>query len=476
MRTAGKLVLLALLAVTGTETWATQLADFDARRAEAQERFQEGLDDYIEWCRAKRLFEQRRKACELLLELDPDHAGAHDALGHERAKDGTWNPPAKPKKFRDFDKEALREAPERWDATTAAYVAELLALLESDGLSEEQQALAAADALRFDPDHARIHELLGEVRGPDGWVLPESLAARAQRDVLRAHVRTALEEAPASQPVPPNERERKVKLELEVVAAPGLRVAGTAGEDELRLGAHAVLALERLAQLVFGSKYALPEDCTVYMLSDPAHRDPFLAGHPGITPESRAYYALLESAGIIGTNDFAAWTGDTQRRIDAVVRLVLGFWLAGAFEIDVSHGWAFEGFGLFVTRSLVRTRMTWLAQPSAVLDPQQDLALRQKLLEPEANWMDEAHRLLLDGRFPALGELVKKPAGGLTTEDVLASYALATYLLEARPDAVGPMLAKLGRGTARLQTLQEALGRDAESFERHLTRWLAERR
>jgi hypothetical protein len=475
MRTAGKLVLLALLAVSGAETWA-QAPDFDARRMEARRKFREELDGYVEWCRAKNLFDRRREAYELLLELDPDHAEARKTLGFVRAKDGTWQAPEEPKKFRDFDKKALAEAPERWSATTAAYVAELVALLESGALSEEQRDLAAADALRFEPDHARIDELLGEVRGENGWVLPETVAARAQRDVLRDQVRTALEEAPAAQPVPLAPREQAIKLSLKAVAAPGLRVVGTASEDELRLCAQAVLALERLLQLVFASKYGLPDDCTVFLLSDPAHRDPFLAGHPGVTAESRAYYARLESGGIAGTNDFAAWTGDTQRRIDAIVRLALGFWLSGAFEIDVSHGWAYEGFGLFLTRSLVRTRMTWLAQPSAVLDPAQDLALRQKLLEPEANWMDEAHRLLLEGRHPSLGELVKKGASELTTEDVLAAYTLATYLLEVRPEAVAPLLGRLGRGTARLQTLQEALGRDEESFERHLTRWLAERK
>jgi hypothetical protein len=259
------------------------------------------------------------------------------------------------------------------------------------------------------------------------------------------------------------------------VAAPGLRVVGTAGEEERVLAAQAVLALERFLQEVFASRYALPPDTTVFLLSDPAHLPAFLEHHPAIPPAARAEYEKLEGGGIAGTSDFAFWTGDTQRRIDGTVRLVLGYWLSGAFEISVSDGWVYEGFGLFLTRSLVRTRMTWLALPASVTDPKQDMALRQKLLDPATNWMDESLRLVLEKRQPPLAELFKKSAIELTTEDVLTSYTLATYLLEARPEVVARLLSRLGTGYSPAQGLQEALGMDLATFERHLARWLAER-
>jgi hypothetical protein len=233
--------------------------------------------------------------------------------------------------------------------------------------------------------------------------------------------------------------------------------------------------MESLLQAVFESKHALPEDTTVFLLSDPAHLGPFLEHHPAVPKEARATFAKLENGGIQGTNDFAAWTGDSQRRIDAVVRLTLGYWLSGAFEIDVRQAWAYEGFGLFLTRSLVRTRMTWFAEPASVGDPQKDMALRQKLLDPATNWMDESLRLLLEKRQPPLAELFKKSGIQLTTEDVLTSYTLATYLLEARPEVVAKMLARLGTGYSTVQAFQEALGMDLATFERHLSRWLKER-
>lgn len=468
----GSIVLVALLA-SGT---AAQRADFEARREAARAELRGALEGYVEWCQASNLFNERRKACELLLELEPAHTAALKTLGYTRDKSGAWQPPAKPKAFRDFDKQALAEAPARWRAATEGYVQAMLGLLEAGELSAEQREQAAAEALRFDPDNARLHGLLGDVASDKGWVLPETLRAKAQRELLRGHVKQALEGAVSvAVPVALSERERKIPLRFEAVAAPGLRVVGTASKDELQLTAQAVLALESFLQAVFTSDHELPLDTTVFLLSDPAQRAPFVAHHPSIPPDERAAYERLEGGGVQGTNDFAFWTGDMQRRIDGSVRLVLGYWLSGAFQIDVRQGWVYEGFGLFLTRALVRTRMTWLAEPASVGDPQQGVVLRQRLLDPATNWMDESLRLLQEKRQPPLGELFKKSALQLTTEDVLTSYTLATYLLEAHPEIVPKLLSRLGTGYSASAAFQEGLGMDLATFERHLARWLKER-
>ncbi len=468
---AGGVVLVAQLGSSPS----AQLADFDARRAEARAGFVKELEAYAGWCQAKNLFQQKKAALELVLELAPDHAEAHKALGHVRAKDGSWKPPAKPKSFRDFDKQALAEAPGRFEAACAGYLKALGSLLDAPGLSVEQRDLAAADVLRLAPDDEHVHAVLGEVRSQQGWVLPETPRGKENRELLRNTVKEALERAPKAEPVPLTDREKRIPLRLEALAAPRLRVVGTVDEEEQRLAAKAVQALETLLKAVFSSAYALPADSTVFLLGDPKESAALIEHHPAIPEKERAYYLALEGSGIQGTNDFAFWTGDAQRRIDGTVRLVLGYWLSGAFDVGIEHGWIYEGFGLFLTRALVRTRMTWVAQPSEALAPE-ELALRQRLLDPESNWMDEAHQVLLAGHQTPLGELFKKGASELTTEDVLLSYALATYLLEARPEVVPDLFERIGGGRARAQAFQEAVGTDLASFEKRLTRWLGERK
>jgi len=463
---------LAAFLLVGARSSA-QASDFETRRAAARAALIEQLDTYLEWCQGKSLFQSRQKACELLLELEPEHAEARKSLGYTRAKDGTWKAPDKPKMLRDFDQKALAEASGRWREATTGYVTAMVGLLEAGGLSAGEMELAGREALRVDPENERVHVLLGEVKTDKGWVLPETPRAKERRAELLEAVRAAFERAPAVQPAELTERERAIPLKFRAFAAPGLRVVGTSGEEELRLAAQAMLALQAFLQTVFATDHALPADCTVFLF-DASELSLFAAKHPAIPEAARAQFQAQEGGGVPGTSDFAFWTGDTQRRIDGIVRLALGFWLTGEFQIEVRTGWAYEGFGLVLTRALIRSRLTWLATSASGADPK-TMALRQRLIDPKTNWMDEGLRMLQEKRQPALEELVRKDASQLTTEDVLYSYTLATYLLEAYPEVLTKMLKRLGTGYPGIPALSEALGMDVQTLERRLERWLTER-
>jgi hypothetical protein len=471
-RLAGTLLLAVLLAGGA----AGQGGEFERVRAQAQSELARALEAHVEWCTGKTLFQARERALLLLLELEPDHAEARKLLGFTREKDGTWKPPAKPRPPKDFDKKLLGEADTRLAAAHGPYVERLWALLEAGALSAAERELAVADVLRFEPDHEHVHALLGEVHDGERWVLPETLTARARREVLRELVKSAFADVLPAEEVPLSARERAFGQKWKAVAVGPVRVVGSVPLDELRLCAQALQALERFAQGVFQVEHELPADLTVFLLADPAQKTSFIEKHPLIPSEARAYHLALEGGGVQGSADFAFWTGDAQRRIDGIVRLVLGYWLSGAFELRTDHGWVYEGFGLFLTRSLVRSRLTWLAQPSKTLPAAEDMALRQRLLDPESNWMEEAHKVLTGGAPPRLVELVKKGASELTTEEVLLANALVTYLLEAHPGEVARMLARVGTGFSQLEALGDATGRTPAELERHLLRWMEERK
>src|SRR5262249_49339170 len=152
-------------------------------------------------------------------------------------------------------------------------------------------------------------------------------------------VQHALEDVPAAKSAPLTAREQAIPLPMKAVAAPGLRVVGTVDDDELQFCAQAVLGLESLLASVFPAKYKLPGDTTVFLLADPKQEPVFIEHHPSVAAERRGFYAKMEGSGIQGTDDFAFWTGDSQRRIDGVVRLLLGYYMTGAFEITVDQGW-----------------------------------------------------------------------------------------------------------------------------------------
>lgn len=464
-------LVAALLALAVT----TAAQGFEVAFQAARDELARGLDEHAGWCNKKKLYLERQTAYELLLTVDPEHEEARRILGFKRDKDGAWVQ-EKGRPVKNYDKEAEAEASGRLQAVQKAYVARMVALLEAGGLGADQQGLAVAEALRFDPDNETVHGLLGEVRGEKGWVIPETLAAAEQRKQLTAWVREALGDTPPTQAVERDEFEKKIPLKLKAIESGGLRILGTVDEDEMALCAKAVHGMQRLLQLVFDTPQPLPRGARVFLLSDPSQKDALLKNHPSIPASQLPLYDPLEGAGIQGSADFAFWTGDPQRRIDGIVRLVLGYQMSGLFRLTTRQGWAYEGFGLYMTRALIRSRLTWLAQPSTVLDAKADFALRQKLIEPETNWMEETYLLFQGGKGPKLLDVLKKDANELTTEDVLISYALATYLLEVHPGTVGPLLKKLGTGYSSGGAFGEALGMDLDAFQAHLLRWISERR
>jgi len=470
-RQAGTFLLAVLLAGGA----AGQGSEFERVRVEARGELVRALEAHVQWCTGKSMFLAREQTLTLLLELEPEHGEARKLLGFTRAKDGAWQPPAKPRPPKDFDKKLVDEAATRLAAAHGPYVERLVAVLEAGTLEAAARAAAEEEVLRFEPDEPRVRALRGELRDGARWVLPETLAARARREELRALVKQAFAEGVPAEEVPLTERERAFGKKWSALAAGKLRVVGSVPREELVLCATALQALERFAQGVFGSKYALPAGMTVFLLGDAQQKSDFIEKHPSIAPEARAYYQALEGCGVQGTADFAFWTGDAQRRIDGVVRLALGYWLSGAFELRAEHGWLYEGFGLFLTRSLVRSRLTWLAQPSKTLPSAEDMVLRQKLLEPESNWLDEARKVMQAGHTSPLPELARKGASELTTEDVLFAYALASYLLEARPELATALCARVGRGVSSNQALAEALALEPAAVPARLLRWMEER-
>ncbi len=467
-------VLLALCVLASARS--AQLADFDARRSAAYAVLAGDLEEYAEWCKGKRLFVERKRAFDLLLTLVPEHEDARRTLGYVKEKDGSWKAPAEPKEFHDYDSKALKEAPARFVQARADFVAALSALLEDPALSPEQRALVEEDVLRFDPDNALVHRLRGEVQDGERWVIPETLRAKERRAELREIVRVGLEKAPRAEPSALTEREKALQLPLRAFATPRARVVGSGSDEELLLMAQALHGIEHVLQSVLQTRVGLPAGCTVFLLADPAQKPTFLANHPALNDQRRALLQQLDGSGIQGTADFAFWAGDMQRRIDGSVRLVLGYCMTDAFGLTVDQGWAYEGFGLFLTRALVRTRLTWFAQPARLLGREKEFALRQRLHDPETNWVDEAYLVLQAEQKPPLADLLVKGVNDLTIEDLLYANVLATYLCEAQPDKVGAILKESCCGKPAARVLERELGLDLPAFEAHLARWLSERK
>ena len=386
------------------------------QRQAAYEALADRLEAHAEWCGEKRLHLERKKTYDVLLELRPNHEDARRILGYKRDKNGEWVPPRKPKKFTDKDPDALDEVPDRRKALYEPFLTSVWELLERDGLEPATFQLLGDDVLRFDPENERVHQMRGEVRMGGQWVMKETLAAKSGRRKFSELIREIISRVPAPEWTRPDEFEKELGIDwVDVAAMPHFRVLGTGEREETERVALALHAAYDLFREFFGVEGRYGPECRVFILGRPGEGPAFLEKYP-LEPNRRAHYMTLDGTGIEGTSDFAYWARDAPHRIDGIVRIAIGWLLADSYGLTFEDAWAYEGFGLYLTRALVRTRLTWFVQPTAVLDAQADHELRLALMNPEANWMSEALKVFRRGARLNVEELAGKDLTELSTE------------------------------------------------------------
>jgi hypothetical protein len=265
---------------------------------------------------------------------------------------------------------------------------------------------------------------------------------------------------------------------------PSVLVLGTGTQEEALRAAQAAHATAEVFRALFGCRVRHTKDFTIYLLADPAQRDPFLDGLPGLAPDERAFLAQLVGAGIPRTGDTGQWDAQIERRLDGAVRHTLGGFLRDEYGITTDHAWAWEGIGIYLTREIVGTRLTWYVRgtvrdeqrTTTVEEQRRDAELRTRLLGAGANWMNDALVLLRGESAPDLGKVMRRDVNTMIVSEMLVSYALSAYLLEGRPGELPELLHRVGRGEPPEEAVGAALGMTIPELKARLVRWLGERR
>jgi len=143
-----------------------------------------------------------------------------------------------------------------------------------------------------------------------------------------------------------------------------------------------------------------------------------------------------------------------------------------AFGVGMDKGWVANGFGLYLTESLLDTRLTWFHMPMSEGSVQWG-----DLIDPETSWAEEAAKLFGDEEEEIVLNLsLNKAHDQFTARDLLIAYAFVSYVAEVRHDMLPNVLHRIGRnkpaGPAFLEG-GELLLRDLPDL---MKRWLEERR
>jgi hypothetical protein len=458
--------------------------------AEESERIQAGLaaaekqriadlEALVPWCVEERLFARREALCEEILALDPESVTAHEGLLHERDRSGKWVPPKKKSPAKDYTKSAVAEFEERRAEVDRAFASAVLELVPPPvaGRPPNPWARHAIQRAReLVPDHPDLRALLGEQRVGGAWVLDETARARDRRAELEAAVADSLADAPQPRPIEPNQEEAATEVAwTAAVETPWVRVltTGDAAEaEELARTAHGAVLFFRL---VFGCETKLPEGYTLYLLVNEEDRMRFVSRWPTWGPEQLETSAGWQGSGVPESSNAARWDADAVNRLDGAVRHTVGELLRAEFRISMDQAWAFEGFGIYLTRALIGTRRTWYGSPGE-LDPEEQKELNRLLLT-DVDWLEEAYGSMKSGVAPRLAELLRCRLDSMGVGHLLLAHALAAYLIEGEPERLVPLLrAATSRGGTAEAAFAKVLERPLEETEARLERWLGERR
>jgi len=461
---------------------------FEAERTRAVGELIAGLEKYAEWCSGKKIWVERNRALTAILSVDPGNMSAKRGLGWNQVADGVWEPPSEPKPAKNYDLAALKEAPARYAEAIRPWRDKLVALLTQHQLelTAAQRESVFAEILSIDPDDALVREARGEARVDKQWVLKETARAKPRRAEIRRIVSEAMAAAPKPEDRLPDAADMEFGVEWKnSVATDRVRVLTTAERPEAARIAQVLHAAQDVFQDVLATQTVLPEGFTIYLLCDPASKASFIANMPDTTEAQRSFYAQVDGTGCRGLSCGAWWAAKPESRLDGVVRHALGTMLQTEFTLTTDIAWAWESLGLYLTRELVGTRLTWyivlVEENRSVAGKKGSVDWTKKLLTPGTNWMNEGYRLLRAGEARDLGATLTRPLNKMTPQDLFVSYAVGAYLLESQTEGLPRLLRALGAPGARTaartpQAWSSTLAMDFDSFHGRLVRWLGERR
>lgn len=462
---------VALTLVVCAALPAVAHADFAQDRAAERTKLIARMLTLAEWCHAQSLFLERDNTHRQILHLDPENAESRKVLRYARNQDGSWKDPPT-RSVQNLNKKALEEMPARRADVLRPYSETLLTALVREPQPSEIARAVYDDILAVDPDCAAVRARLGEVKDAGQWLLAETVRGRQRRVEIRAIVKGALESPVEFEPALAEENEAAWADKWTCGAqSKTVRVLGAGGTADCEALARLLSACSTAFGQVFDLEAKSAAQVKYYALQGADVRAAFITRFPGLDEPRKKLFALAPGGGLPISNSIVLFDPDLAKRNDCAVRNALALLLRDNFRVEMPSGWAYEGLGLYLTRELCGTRFTWysLANPKTE-------ALREGLLAPESNWMNEALKLLTTNGAAAFVTAMTKPVTELDLQEMVLGYAFSAYLLEGRPDQAAEFLRQSGAGKPWTELSQSVLGHAPHELHARLVRWLQERK
>ncbi len=449
----------------------------------AQSQLIDDLEDLADWCRANKLLLEADVCYRNLLRFDEEHERARASLRYTKRK-GEWVQASSYRQPRNYSKEALIPFAAKRLEMMQTYKRAILDLNAShaQNVSLERRERVLLELLDLTPDDPEVRSALGETLIDGEWKLVETKTAFERRAGIPELAQRCIATAPIGKAVPPNGVEQAIGLDWKLILATDyVRVAGTSSPEEVRNVMRVTQGAGEFFRTLLENDTLPGVEFAIFLLSSDAEKRQFLDKHPRVNPRDRPFLESLEGAGIPGSSQTAEWSQGEHLRLDRSTRQTLGKMMSDTYGITVDHGWAWEGFGYYLTYQLTGTRLTFFLSPDRYgSDPNATAEAKQlftRMLMPECDWLKEARIFFAERRPPKLAILMGRKVDTLSAPDVLWSYVLASYLIEGCPEKAPVLLTAIG-GEKLLppDAVRKAFDMELPRFEQRVVRWLDETR
>ena len=453
--------------------------DWESKKRDSAVSSVAALEELAKLCNKGRAQLERDLTYEAIIDLDPDNKKARKGLGwswDRKAEEWTRRKEYKApvNKKPDFVEQAI----ERRNQILNGHRDLILGLLrDTEGITNAARSAELARLLEASPDDAVLRELVGDVRGigrngKARWIYWETKQAKEARRALGRHL-TRLTEEVALGELEPEDWESELGLGWNSsIATTRVKVLSTSrGNREVERVARHVHAIFDLLPPLVGGDTPAPEGFHIYMIETVPERGAFLGGYPDLKPEDRAAFAELDSGWLVWGR-LGCWNPGEPQRVDSAIRQTVSFYLWRGHGITGTQGWIEQGLGLYLTYSIIGTRLSFaVANKDGSSANQPDWA--REIHNDESDFLDLARRMLKAGEGPRVPSTLGRNVSSMTTEDLLFSYALGAYLVEGHPvETASEILTRCGAGEAAVMVLEDVLEMDIKAIEARVYQWL----
>jgi hypothetical protein len=434
------------------------------------------LQDLAALAERQKLDRERAQVLELVLVFEPDNAAVREALGWVKSKGGAWERSPKWREPGNRDVESLGDFRKKRAEVGGAFLDAMTKVLEENArdLEPAQRARIVGDMNAIDATDPRTKAANGEAQAGGKWVLAETAGAAARRKQLQGFAKTAIRNAGQPQPAEIYDSEKNWDVKwLTCVETENYRVLGTGSKEETTKIAILCQAAGELFAKTFGVD--IPHQAAfhtpIYVLASANDKVSFIRANKSIKPQEKERLQQLGGFWVDGA--VVQCADDSPARIDGAVRQIVGSFMGRMFGIDGSeHGALYEGVGIHLSWYLTNTRLTWtIGRPKYAVTDKDPLA--EKLKGDGADWFGPAYDTWSSKTRPPLKPLLAKRVNDITTEDMIASFGFAVWLVDGRKNDAPRFLRRAGRNEPE-DGAKDAFGLELPQLEERLGRWAKE--